>query len=306
MFLFVKGIGGKVDAYICLSLAMIIVGSAVVLGKMIVMQFPVFLASGLRFAIASAIIWPIIRTKEKDKAPMISRRDWYIFTLMAFFGQFVFTVLMLIGLKFTRAMEAGLITSTTPAFMAAVSFLLLKEPLNVRKIGGVCLATFGVVVVNGLLPQFQQFSGSGIGGNLLICGAVAGEALFLLLAKKLSVQVSNLRITGILSFLGLLMFLPFSLVEAFSFSFTAVSFRGWLYISYFGAVYTVAAYLLWFRGVAKVPGSTAGVSTALMPVSATVLSAVFLAEEITASHVLGIVCVVVSIIIISLQKPKAD
>jgi drug/metabolite transporter (DMT)-like permease len=303
--MFIANLKEKLDAYISLSLAMLIVGSSVVFGKMIIMKFPVFLASGLRFAIASVIIWPIILIIEK-RVPKISKKDWLIFFLMAFVGQFIFTVLMLIGLKYTLAMDAGIITSTTPAFMAVVSFLMLREKLNAGQITGVILATLGVLVVNGVLlfPQQSDISGHNLPGNLLICGAVAGEALFLLLAKKLTSPVSDLCTTGILSALGLLMFFPFALYEGISFGMEKVALYDWLYILYFGAIYTVAAYIFWFRGVAKVSGGTASVFTAVMPLSATVLSAVILHENFTSTHALGIVLIVASIMIISLHKFK--
>lgn len=284
---------------------MIIVGSSVVVGKMLIMKFPVFLASGLRFAIATVIIWPIILIKEKG-FPKVIKRDWFIFSVMAFCGQFMFTVLMLIGLKYTQAMEAGIITSTTPAFMAGVSFLMLKERLDVRQITGIVLATLGVLVVNGLLLPHSESDiyGKNILGNLLICGAVMGEALFLLLAKKITSSVSDLCTTGILSLLGVLMFLPFSIYEGIYFDFEIVLMDDWLYMLYFGAVYTVVAYIFWFRGVKKVNGSTASGFTALIPMSATILSVVCLNEKFTLLHVMGFIFIVISIILMSRTKLK--
>jgi len=294
----------NLDTYISLSLAMIIVGSSVVVGKLLIMEFPVFLASGLRFAIASVIIWPIILIKEKG-FPQIIRKDWFVFSIMAFCGQFIFTVLMLIGLKYTQAMEAGMITSTTPAFMAGVSFLMLKERLDVRQIAGIVFATLGVLVVNGLfLPHSSEndINGENILGNILICGAVMGEAFFLLLAKKITSSVSDLCTTGILCLLGVVMFLPFSIYESINFHFEKVSIYDWLYMLYFGAVYTVVAYIFWFRGVKKVNGSTASVFTALIPMSATILSVICLNEKLTLSHAIGFILITASIILMSLAR----
>lgn len=294
----------KLDTYISLSLAMIIVGSSVVVGKMLIMKFPVFLASGLRFAIASVIIWPIILIKENG-FPKIIRKDWLVFSIMAFCGQFIFTVLMLIGLKYTTAMEVGMITSTTPAFMAGVSFLMLKERLDARQIAGIILATLGVLVVNGLfLPHSgeKDINGENILGNILICGAVMGEAFFLLLSKKITSSVSDLCTTGILCLLGVVMFLPFSIYESIYFDFEKVSIYDWLYMLYFGAVYTVVAYIFWFRGVKKVNGSTASVFTTLIPMSATILSVICLNEKLTLSHAIGFILITASIILMSLAR----
>lgn len=298
----------NLDTYISLSLAMIIVGSSVVVGKILIMKFPVFLASGLRFAIASVIIWPIILIKEKG-FPKIIKRDWLIFSIMAFCGQFMFTVLMLIGLKYTQAMEAGIITSTTPAFMAGVSFFILKERLDARQFVGIVLATLGVLVVNGLLQPHNgesEIYGNNILGNLLICGAVMGEVFFLLLAKKITSSVSDLCTTGILSLLGVLMFLPFSIYEGIYFDFEVILMDDWLYMLYFGAVYTVLAYIFWFRGVKRVSGSTASAITALIPMSATILAVVCLNEKFTLLHAIGFILIIASIMLMSRTKIKKE
>ena len=78
----------------------------------------------------------------------------------------------------------------------------------------------------------------------------------------------------------------------------------WGAVFYFGAVFTVLAYLFWFHGVSKVSGSTAGVFTAVMPVSAVVLSCIFLKERFTLSHGMGITLVLAAIFIMALTREK--
>lgn len=293
------------NAYLNLSLAMIIVGSSVVFGKVIVKNFPVFLASGLRFAIASAVILPLYM-KTEPRAPQLKNREWMILGIMAFCGQFIFTVLLLVGLKLTSAIEAGLITSTTPAAMTLVAVVFLRETLSVRQVVGVSLAVFGVLAVNGLLPAFSSVETDGrhLLGNLLVLGAVLGEAFFLLLRKTMAPALSSLAASTILCIMGCGLFLPFSLYQARYFPFSSVDAAGWWAILYFGAIFTVAAYMFWFKGVARVSGNTAGVFTALMPVSAVVLAAVFLNETITPSHGLGIVLVIAAIVLITTAEKR--
>ncbi len=50
----------KCKAYVEMTLAMAIVGSSVVVGKVITAGFPVFLALGLRFGISSLIMAPLV------------------------------------------------------------------------------------------------------------------------------------------------------------------------------------------------------------------------------------------------------
>ncbi len=292
----------KIVAFTNLTLAMVIVGSSVVFGKIITASFPVFLASGLRFAIASLMLLPIVLTYEKEFF-RVSKKDVIHLLLMAFTGQVIFSVFVLLGLRYTSAIEAGLITSTTPAMMAVVSYLFFREKPGMMQVAGICLVVIGVVCINGVF----NLENTGIGkshilGNLLMIGAVVGEAFFLLMRKRISPRISNLALTGYLCFLGFFMFLPLSVYQAMSFDFSSVGTRAWISIFYFGAVFTVLAYLFWFQGVTKVSGSVAGVFTAVMPVSAVILSCIFLKEAFTLYHAFGGALILLSIFLMAMNK----
>ncbi len=296
----------KFYAYANLSLAMVIVGSSVVFGKIITHSFPVFLASGLRFAIASAVMLPILLIYEKKRV-RISGKDLLNLIIMAVCGQFVFTFLVLLGLRYTSAIEAGIITSTSPAMMAVVTYLFFREKPGVCRMIAIGLVVAGVVIVNGFvdirtfsIPTGHMF------GNALMIGAVVGEAFFLLMRKRISSDISNLALTTYLCFLGFVLFLPLSLYQAVSFEFSGVSPLAWWAILYFGAVFTVLAYIFWFQGVSRVSGSTAGVFTAVMPVSAVVLSCLFLKENFTLHHAVGGALVLTAIFLMTRTGEKSN
>lgn len=296
--------GTRIFAYINLSLAMIIVGSSMVFGKVITQTFPVFLASGLRFAIASVLMLPLAMTGDK-KAWSLTRKDLYWLILMAFCGQFVFTVLMLLGLRYTSAIDAGIITSSSPFMMALVAFFLLRERPGFFKSLAIVLVVLGILSVNGLFNVRDNGGGDGHTlGNLLMVGAVMGEAFFLLMRKQISPGLSNLALTAYLCFAGFIMFLPFSIHQALEFDFSGVSLGGWGSIVYFGAVFTVLAYWFWFQGVSRVSGSTAGVFSAFMPVSAVTLSCIFLDETFGPAHGIGIGLVLAAIFIMAFAPDK--
>ena len=293
-------------AYLDLGMAMAIVGSSVVFGKTIVAAFPVFLASGLRFAIASLLLAPLVINAAREWR-ILTKQDWAILVLMALTGQVVFTVLLLLGLKRTSAVEAGIITSLTPAAMAAVSWIILRESLSRRTIIGIALAVLGILAVNGLLiPSGPAAPTNHLWGNLLVLGAVMGEAFFLLLRKTIPPSISSLTLSGLLSMLGFIMFLPLAAWQAIGFDFSKPNIYDWGAIAYFGAVFTVVAYILWFRGVARVKGTTAGAFSAVMPVSAVILSTIFLNESFTWTHAMGILLVLGSIALLTREPNKPE
>ena len=95
------------------------------------------------------------------------------------------------------------------------------------------------------------------------------------------------------------MFLPFALYDLRHVSLGDLGPGQWLAIAYYGVVVTVLAFLLWARGVARVPASAAAVFTGVLPVSAVTLSYLVLGEPIVASDVLGGVCVLAAIVVVA-------
>jgi drug/metabolite transporter (DMT)-like permease len=287
---------GTIIAYVQISLAMMIVGSSVVAGKLIISSFPVFLASELRFIVASLILVPVLLWKEK-RFPRIERSIFGILFLQALTGVFLFNIFMLYGLKFTTAVEAGIITSTLPAVIGVIAVLFLKEKLSRTKIIGILLAVVGVLFMN--IMSGEGSNVSSLLGNSLIIGSVLTEALFISLGKAISHKVTPLTISTMMSVFGFILFLPFSIYEGMSFSFSSVDMMDWMNILYFGVVVTVLAFLLMYQGLTKVSASSAGVLTSVLPLSTVVLSFLILKEEILISHLLGMLFIIAAIFILS-------
>lgn len=281
----VKPADPRLTAFLPLTLAMIIVGSSVAVGKYVVAQVPVFLASALRYGIAAAVLVPLLLAHEGVPRDL-GRRDALILVIQAACGTFLFSVFLLYGLKLTTAAEGGIVSGVMPAVVALFSWLLLKDRITPAKGAAVALATAGVVALN--VGGGETGRGpSPVLGDLLVLAAVSAESVFVILGKTLRQPRSPLFISTVMSALGFLMFLPLAVVEAAAFDFGALDAFDWGVIAYYGLVVTVLAFFLWFAGVEKVPGSTAGIFTGVMPVSALVFSYVWLGEAFLINHVVG-------------------
>ena len=281
-------------AYTELCLAMVFAGSSVVVGKLIVADFPVFLASELSLIVALFVV-AIVHIVRMKPLPRLGRKDLLFLFLQTLFGLFLFRIFVLYGLDSTSAIEAGIITSTTPAWVALIAFFFLKERISSSKWLGVILIIVGIAVLNISGKSGGAVVSAHFLGNLLIVGAVIGEALFTIFRKSVSGAVDALSGTTYVILLGALLFLPFALYEFSQFSFGGVSASSWLAVVYYGAFVTVASFFLWFDGVSKVSTATAGAFTAVMPLSALLLSVLLLGEQILFTHILGILCTLVGI-----------
>jgi drug/metabolite transporter (DMT)-like permease len=277
---------------------MAIVGSSVVVGKVAVARMPVFLLSGLRFAVASLILVALVAVLERP-LPRLARRDLAVLTLEAFAGIFAFNVLLLYGLAFTSAAEGGIVTSTTPAVAATLAVLVLGERWSGARTLGVALAVGGMLALNVAGGGLQMRGPRPLLGNLLIFGAVVGEAIFVVCSRVASQRLSPLVVATAISALGFAMFLPVALLEVRTFPLTRLAREDWALVGYYGVFVTVVAFLLWARGVARVPASAASVFTGVLPMSALGLSYLVLRESVTVAHLLAATLVVAGIIVLA-------
>ncbi len=297
--------GSRFVPYLQLALAMAIVGSSVVAGKMITASLPVMLSSCIRFAIAAPVLIFVLLAREgRPKLP--SRADIFTLLLQALCGVFLFSVFLLYGVQYTGAIEAGLITGTLPAVTSALAVLLLRERLNAWQCAGIGCAVLGAVLLNILGPEQAGGTTSSVLGIGLVFAAVVCEALFVVLGKRTDGRVSALTIATAMSVLGFLLFLPFALWDAWHFDFSRSTFVDWSLVAYFGLVVSVGAFWLFYAGLSQVPASVAGAFMAFLPLSAVLLSALVLGEPIRPLHVVAGVCVLAGIMLASVGPVHSE
>jgi len=274
-------------AYLELSIAMFIVGSSVVVGKSLVASLPIFLLLGLRLGISTMILVPLVLWSEGRRILLISKKQWLILGMQALTGVFLFNLFLLYGLRLTSAVESGIILSTTPAMIALLSVFLLGERVSSSTWLGISLSVLGIIIINVVGGQ-QEIGNFSFLGNMLILLAVVCESLFTLFRKLQDEEISAVLTTAVVSLLGLIMVLPFMIYEGLQFDLGSLAISEWLMIVYYGVFVTVIAFVLWFRGVSRVSASTAGVFTGIMPVSTIILSYLFLQEQVSLVHFLGV------------------
>lgn len=280
--------------------SMLLVGSNVGIGKSIVEYVPVPLFALLRFVIAMAVLWPLLRAA---KLRRVKRDEWVNLFLQALFGTFGFTLLMLNGVQRTSAVAAGVITSTIPAVVALLSWLILKERPNRRALASIGLAIVGVVVINLVHVEENAGGETSLAGNLMVLGAVCCESLYIILSRRLTQTLAPIDICAYTHLFGLLLMLPFGAGTLAHFEFRAVPLSIWTLVLWYGLSASIFSFWLWMKGIRHVPGSLAGVFSAVLPVAAAIYGITFLGERPTLAHGFALACVVAGIALASL-KPR--
>ena len=255
------GVGGRAAAareirgLLEVVLAMALAGSSVVVGKLLSVRIPVFLSVELSLCAALVAILPAQIARRRELRLLGARELAWMF-LQALFGIVLFRVLTLSGLRFTSAVNAGLITSAAPAVMAVLAAVVLKE--RIGRAGAL-----------GVASPWRGFSWSTSGdasgqrepgwlGNLLVFGATVCEALLTIFRKSSGGRIGSVTNTTVLVAMSALMMLPFALLDLRGFGLQRIEIVGWLSVIYYGAVATVIAYILWGHGALLIPATGPG------------------------------------------------
>jgi Permeases of the drug/metabolite transporter (DMT) superfamily len=283
----------KFKAYTELTFAMIIAGSSVVVSKLLVQTLPVFLASECSLIVALTILVPLTCMTKKD-IPKIGIKTISVLFLQSATGIFIFRVFLFFGLKFTSAIESSLITSTSPAMVGLLAFFLLKEKLSLNRVIGIIFVVVGLLIVNVYSSATISSNINSMKGNALILIAIAGEALFSILSKMTN-NIPPIYRTTLITLFAAVFFIPFSIYDILHFDFTKINYTAFLSILYYGTFVSVISYILWFKGISKVPASNAAVFTGIMSVSSILLSSIILKERILHSHIISLIFIIFGI-----------
>jgi drug/metabolite transporter (DMT)-like permease len=246
----------------------------------------------LRCVLAVLLLWPLARLLEPVARPagdVLRNLAW-----QALFGTVIYNAGLLAGLRLTSALEGGLVLASLPAVVALGSAFWLRERLARPQWIAVLLAAFGMAAMT-----FARSAGDAAGsmlGNALIFGGVVGEALYVLLARRISGRVGVITASLWMQIFSALMLAPFALPDIGSIA--ALADPGLAGLLVFHSVTaSVLCLLLWYAGLQRVGAGIAGIFTAFLPATAALVAVVILREAFTASHAIGFALMMLSVLI---------
>ena len=184
-------------------------GMSFVATKYALRGFEPLLVALLRFALAGAILWVLLRLR-REREP-VTRRDLGRLALMGFVSLTVYFSFENTGIARTSASQAAILIATIPIFVAVLNVFTLREPMAVREWAGVVLSFAGIVA---LVSFGGQSSGGSVGGDLLVLAASLSAAVYSIMARSLLLERSALSVTAYQNLFGAAFMLPLALVEA--------------------------------------------------------------------------------------------
>ena len=282
---------------IALITVMVLVWSGnFVIAKVALREFPVLTLSGLRVALSAAILWPVFLLAAPPEEISRLRRDWKKLLVLSLFGVTFNQLFFIAGLKNTSVGHSSLIISLSPVFVLLVARMHGLEQLTLLKVLGLAVSLAGVAL---LVTERGIGSNAGPGPTLMgdlyaMLGAVA-FAYFTVLGKEITPRYGTITFNTVTHTLGALVLMPPAMVQLWQGSAAGVSAKAWLSLLYMAGGASVLAYVIFYYALRRLAATRLVALSYLQPVLATLLSAAFLRERITATLLAGAAVIFVGV-----------
>lgn len=248
--------------------------------------------AGLRFAAAGIMVLAAAVAVNK-KVPVLNRKNAAQITIIGLMYTALQYVFFYIGLSNTTGANGSIVNSSTTFMALAAGYFVYKEPVGLKKAVGAIIGFAGVLIV---------FLGNGIGGVsftgegfILIAAAcfVAGS----MLSKSATVSTDAMTVTGYNLLIGGLVLLVAGIAGGGVID--TVNTKGVLILIYL-AFLSAAAFTLWTMLLKKSSVGSISVFNFIIPVSGTILSAIFMKENIyNLRYLISLVLVCIGIVLVN-------
>jgi len=269
-------------------------GGMYVVSKVILEVIPPFTLLTIRLILGFVALTSVICTH--GGFSIRSRRFWAYFGVGAV-GYGVSLGFQFVGTKLSTAANGALVTSATPAIVLPFAYFLLKEPITLRKLSAILLASLGVLAI--IDPGNAQLSSSLFLGNVSLLGAAVTWALYSVLVRKVSTDANLLQASAIMLLGGLPLTSPIAIWEITNQGIGVITPGIIAGILFLGIISTAIAMFLWNFAFAKLPAALASLTFFAQPLVGSLLGWLFLGEKITFVFVAGGILIGIGILISS-------
>ncbi|MBB3966962.1 DMT family transporter [Rhizobium metallidurans] len=222
-------------------------------------------------------------------------KSWAAFFVMGLINNMIPFCLIVWGQTHIASGLASILNATTPLFGVVVAHLLTAdEKMTGNRLLGVLVGFAGVAYMIG----FDALRD--LGTNVLAQLAVLGAALSYSFAGIYGRRFRQMGMAPLLPAAGQVtassvLMLPIALVADQPWTFAAPSAEAWMALLGLALLSTAVAYVLFFRILATAGATNLMLVTFLIPVSAILLGAAILGEQLQAKHLIGMAMIAIGL-----------
>jgi drug/metabolite transporter (DMT)-like permease len=283
------GASASARAYLLLALTALCWGGNAVLGRLAVGEVSPMALVALRWLGALALLLVFAQAQIRRDWPIIRAHLGFV-AAMGALGFTAFNALFYLAAHFTTAINIGIIQGSIPVFVLIGAVVAFRSRVTGLQVAGVLVTMVGVATVTagGDLARLATLA-LNLGDVLMIAACVLYAGYTLGLSRR--PQVSPLSLFAGMAGAALVTSLPLALAEAVLGRFQWPTPTGWLVLALVTVFPSFLAQISFIQGVALIGPSRAGVFVNLVPVFASILALIVLAEPLRPFHIVALALV---------------
>jgi len=290
----------NLTAILKVTFAVVVWGASFIATKIALREVAPMTIIWIRFGIGVAILAAFAAARKELALP--SFRELGYFSLLGFTGITFHQWLQANGLITAQATTFAWIITTTPIFIAVLGWLMLNERLGWSRVGGIALATIGVLLVVSHGDVRALANGNfGTRGDFLVLLSSPNWAIFSVISRKGLKKYPATQMMLYVMALGWLFTTPLFFAEKGFSEIGQLTFSGWMSIAFLGVFCSGFAYIFWYDALKSISASQVGAFLYLEPLVAAVVAAFLLDEKILATALAGGALILVGVWIVNRQ-----
>lgn len=259
----------------------------------------------LRMGFAAIAFWIVSLFMKREK---VEKKDMLILLIGGLCGMLINQSLFAFGLGKTSSVDASIITTSGPLFAMLLAALILKEPITVKKAGGVLVGGAGAIFLIYTSHSMSATSAHGSAvGDAAIFGAQLFYAFYLVVTRPLSSRYSPVTMMKWMFLFSAIVELPIGykyVMEAPLFSQTDILPYLMLAFTLLGA--TFFTYMMIPLAQRRIRATTISMYNNMQPLIASAVAIYMGMDKFTLEKLIAAILIFGGVYLVTVSKSKAD
>lgn len=261
------------------------------------------LMTDFRIVGAAILFWTLSLFSKSEHVPP---RDLALLAGAGMLGILFNQGCFIFGVGFTSPGEASIITTTMPMWVMLLAWIILGEPITLKKAGGIALgATGAVMLVFSAVTNGAIRGDNPVLGDVLVLMAQLSYALYLTFYKNFIRKYSLVTLMKWMFTFAAAVILPFSMPSILSADYAALSPAEIGGVAYVVVMGTFVAYICIMVGQKNLRPTIVGMYNYFQPVVATCVGLWLGLDRFTPMKALAVLLIFTGLYLVTISKAKS-
>lgn len=241
-----------------------------------------------------------------SKPEHVGRTDLLLLAGAAFLGVLFNQGCFIFGVGLTSPGEASIITTTMPMWVMLLAWLILKEPITGKKVGGILLGASGalILIMSGMSRATR--GDNPVLGDIIVLCAQLSYALYLTFYKNFIKKYSLVTLMKWMFLFAAVGLAPISVRPVLTTDWTGITAGHWAGVGYVVVFATFLAYICVMVGQKNLRPTIVGMYNYVQPIVSSTVGICIGLDTFNAWKILAVLLIFIGVYLVSISKSRKD